>query len=159
MANRPPVLEPPGPNGFGDLFRESKGQPIQYQGYELVLEDRFSVTRISQLALSIESTNSASRQGVRLDPDANIRIDGRLFRSIALWEDTCPERAVIELGEDVKSLAVRNIWEDRLGTVHSWFAGAAMILNMVPGGRRYFCNDGELDADFDDIVFTLERLC
>ena len=27
----------------------------------------------------------------------------------------------------------------------------------IPGGRRYFRNDFELDDDFDDLVFTVTR--
>jgi len=28
----------------------------------------------------------------------------------------------------------------------------------IPNGKRYFCNDGVPDDDFDDIIFTVERL-
>lgn len=35
--------------------------------------------------------------------------------------------------------------------------GAAMYCEEIPGGRRYFCNDGKEDDDFDDIVFTVRR--
>ncbi len=120
--------------------------------------DRFSVGQINKLGVSIESTNSIYRQGVRLDPNANIKIDGRVFRTVALWEDTAPTISVIEVPPDVTALGVRNVWEDEHGTVHSWYFGAAMILSMLPNGRRYFCNDGQPDADFDDIVFRIERL-
>jgi hypothetical protein len=32
-----------------------------------------------------------------------------------------------------------------------------MIAEDVAGGRRYRCNDFELDEDFDDLVFTVVR--
>jgi hypothetical protein len=35
--------------------------------------------------------------------------------------------------------------------------GAAMYSEDIPNGKRYFCNDGVEDDDFDDIVFTVTR--
>ncbi|MCB1110965.1 MAG: hypothetical protein KDK64_08280, partial [Chlamydiia bacterium] len=35
--------------------------------------------------------------------------------------------------------------------------GAAMYSENISGGKRYFCNDGDEDDDFDDIIFTLKR--
>lgn len=36
--------------------------------------------------------------------------------------------------------------------------GAAMYSEDIPNGKRYFCNDGEEDEDFDDIIFTVIRV-
>lgn len=36
--------------------------------------------------------------------------------------------------------------------------GAAMYSEDIPNGKRYFCNDGEEDEDFDDIIFTVKRV-
>jgi hypothetical protein len=34
-----------------------------------------------------------------------------------------------------------------------------MIIEQLPNdGRRYHCNDGEPDEDFDDLVFRIERV-
>jgi len=35
--------------------------------------------------------------------------------------------------------------------------GAAMYSENIPKGKRYFCNDGVEDDDFDDIIFTVTR--
>jgi len=35
--------------------------------------------------------------------------------------------------------------------------GAAMYPEDIPNGKRYHCNDGVEDDDFDDIVFTVTR--
>ncbi|MCB1117403.1 MAG: hypothetical protein KDK50_02345, partial [Chlamydiia bacterium] len=57
---------------------------------------------------------------------------------------------------------VQNFWEDvnHTNTVYIDKAhnGAAMIVEEIPNGRRYRCNDGEPDDDFDDIVFTITRI-
>jgi hypothetical protein len=31
-----------------------------------------------------------------------------------------------------------------------------MYVEEIPNGRKYYCNDGEPDDDFDDLIFTLE---
>jgi len=36
--------------------------------------------------------------------------------------------------------------------------GAAMYSEDIPSGKRYFCNDGDEDDDFDDIIFTVKRV-
>lgn len=36
--------------------------------------------------------------------------------------------------------------------------GAAMYSEDLPDGKRYFCNDGNEDDDFDDIIFTVRRI-
>lgn len=35
--------------------------------------------------------------------------------------------------------------------------GAAMYSEDIPKGKRYYCNDGVEDDDFDDIIFTVTR--
>ncbi|MEM7176048.1 MAG: hypothetical protein AAF443_09070 [Chlamydiota bacterium] len=36
--------------------------------------------------------------------------------------------------------------------------GAAMYSEDIPNGKRYFCNDGDEDDDFDDIVFSVRKV-
>lgn len=36
--------------------------------------------------------------------------------------------------------------------------GAAMYSEDIPDGKRYFCNDGDEDDDFDDIIFTVKKV-
>lgn len=35
--------------------------------------------------------------------------------------------------------------------------GAAMYMEEIEGGRGSFCNDGDPNEDFDDIIFTVRR--
>jgi hypothetical protein len=86
-----------------------------------------------------------------------------------LWEDTSPKSVEIELLGPAEHVAVFNMWQDPnrvmipgvtgSGQVnHYWQNGAAMIVEEIPNGRRYRCNDGEPDDDFDDLIFTVERV-
>jgi hypothetical protein len=62
-------------------------------------------------------------------------------------------------------LGIKNIWEERrpeLGYISTNLAGggsACMVIEHLPdSGRRYHCNDGESDEDFDDIIFSIRPI-
>ena len=59
---------------------------------------------------------------------------------------------------EATTIEVKNVWDVGNGVIESWHNGAAMIVELLPDGRRYLCNDGFADDDFDDIVFRLERV-
>lgn len=84
------------------------------------------------------------------------RIPGK--NGTVMWEDTAPQTVEFEADTDSAAVEVRNVWDVGDGVMHSWHNGAAMIVEDLPDGRRYRCNDGEADDDLDDIVFRLERL-
>jgi len=89
---------------------------------------------------------------------------------IVLWEDTCPSGLIITLWEErgrrkhPKSLpekgylGIKNVWDIGNGTIEAWHSGAAMIVEEIENGRRYHCNDGHPDENFDDIVFTIQKV-
>jgi hypothetical protein len=147
---------------FQAMFVESKGKPIQYKGMTLVLMDRFPTEGAKAIRLVFEECKGKWRQGVSLICDGQFRINERLFegrkKGIGLWQDTAPPTIEIELVGPVQELEVHNVWDLGNGVVHYWHNGAAMIVEELSNGRRYRCNDGEADDDFDDLVFRLERV-
>ena len=168
--------------GFQTKFLESKGQPIEYEGKRLVLGDFFPVMSATRLRLVIESCRSTFRQGVALDlahrgPDGRWRRgattegDGELMvagkkyngrKGIFLWQDDAQESFEFQVHGRPEAVDVFNVWEVKDHRGHPYMDsrhnGAAMIVEEIPNGRRYRCNDGEPDEDFDDIVFRLERV-
>ncbi len=39
----------------------------------------------------------------------------------------------------------------------SWIGNSAMIFEEIDSGKRYYCNDGEYEDNFDNIIFTVTR--
>jgi hypothetical protein len=143
---------------FEREFRKSKGQPIKYKGETVRMWDKFPLKDKSQrLKVVFESTDSEWRQGISLKTDKGIEVNGRLFKkSIGLWEDTAPKEVEIICKSKRGELEVVNVWDCGDGVIESGHNGAAMIVEQLPNGRRYRCNDGHPDDDFDDLIFRIE---
>jgi hypothetical protein len=122
------------------------------------LVDRLPVRSGEVLRVEIESTDSDWRQGVALSTDGDFVIDGRsVGGDIVLWTDTAPPVVLVRVASTTGECRVKNVWDVGDGTVHSWHNGAAMTVDDTVAGRRYRCNDGHPDEDFDDLVFRIER--
>ena len=143
---------------FENLFRGSKGLPVAYNGRLLHLCDFVPCTQGDVFRITFEATSSKWRQGVMVQVEGALAVAGDVHSEpIVLWEDTAPTEIEILVVAAKGPLQVRNVWDAGDGVTHSWHNGAAMIIEKIPGGRRYRCNDGYPDDDFDDIVFLLKR--
>lgn len=144
---------------FQSMFEKSAGKPIEYQGKTLVMMDDFPTEGATRLRLVFETCNGEWRQGVGLRIDGKFKVHGQTInKGIVLWHDTAPQIVELEVPSKVSTVEVKNVWDVGDGVIHSWHNGAAMIVEPLPSGRRYHCNDGFADDDFDDIVFRLERV-
>jgi hypothetical protein len=144
---------------FQEMFMETKGRPINYQGNTLIMVDHFPILGCRNIRLVFESCDSRWRQGVALDLDGDFYVNDRqISKKVVIWQDTASEVVEISITTEADSIAVKNVWDTGNGVIESWHNGAAMITEDIPDGRRYRCNDGIPDDDFDDIVFRLERI-
>jgi hypothetical protein len=144
---------------FQAMFAESDGGPINYRGLTLVLSDTIPVTGGARFLLVFEEVNSSWREGVMLEVDGAFRVnEHEICKCVVLWRHTAPREVEFSVGAGAQRLVVRNVWDVGNGVVESWHNGAAMIVEECEHGRRYRCNDGHPDEDFDDIVFRLERV-
>ena len=51
---------------------------------------------------------------------------------------------------------VWNTWEDDKGGLEAWVRGAAMKKEVIAPNRfRYYCNDGHIDDNFDELIFDI----
>lgn len=144
---------------FEPLFRKSRGKPVEYKGRIIQLADRFPIQTGEVLRVVIESTDSDWRQGIALSTDGDFVVDGRAVGGdVVLWTDTAPPVVLVRVDATKGECRIKNVWDVGDGTVHSWHNGSAMIVDETSSGRRYRCNDGRPDEDFDDLVFRIERM-
>jgi len=144
---------------FQEMFEKSKGKPIDYNGQTLVMADNFPREGATKFRLVFITCNGDWRQGVGLSFEGKFKVNDRIVRrGLLLWYDTAPQTVEFEVVGKGSTIEVRNVWDVGNGVIESWHNGAAMTVEAVPNGRRYWCNDGFPDDDFDDIVFRLERV-
>lgn len=144
---------------FEDLFRDSKGMPITYNGETIQMMDEVSIGESAHLRIRFEGAHSEWRQGVALGTEGMFVVGTRkIKRGLLLWQDTSPQEVDLEVFSRSGAVQIKNVWDIGDGVVHSWHNGAAMIVKCLEQGRHYRCNDGHPDDDFDDLVFSLTVL-
>ena len=144
---------------FEDLFLKSKGKPIVYNGQTIQMVDRLAVVSDQRLRITFESVNSEWRQGICLTTDGSFLVNRQVVKnSIVLWYDTAPQEVLLQVQTKNGECQIKNVWDTGDGVMHSWHNGAAMVVGEITSGRRYQCNDGRPDDNFDDLVFRIEIL-
>ena len=145
-------------------FIKSKGAPIKYKDLELIKTDRISVQKNFSGTLRLISTNSDWRQAVclrvlkgRLEIDPKDKDEGEF---LILWENFLGKGIhKFEGSTNDSKLFIYNAWEEPAWTgipfTNYWQDGAAMIVEVDGNTRRYRCNDGHPDENFDDIVYEI----
>jgi hypothetical protein len=142
------------------MFIASNGRPIVYQGKKLVMVDFFPTQGAKKLRLVFEQCNAEWRQGasLRIRKEGEILMNGQSVKHAVCWQDTAPQVVDFEVTKSAPALEVKNVWDVGDGVIESWHNGAAMMIEDLFNGRRYRCNDGFADDDFDDVIFRLERV-
>jgi len=146
---------------FEKEFTEAKGAPIMYKDLELILFDRIPVPKNFSGTLKLISTNSEWKQAacLRVQSGKMKMADGEGKR-FAIWDD-CLHGELLPFEGTTKDLQliVYNAWEQiahtGVGFTNYWQHGAAMIVEVNGNTRRYRCNDGHPDENFDDIIFEI----
>ncbi len=139
----------PNERAMSDAFKES-GLP------NVVMIDVFPIEGGEKLKLTFESVKSNWRQGVWLATDQYVIINGQKCRSADLWQDTAPREVLIECHTRDKVLHLYNIWDNGRRDSQAWTSG--MLIQELPAGRRYRCNDIGFAKEFTKLVFRLERV-
>ncbi|MCL2219825.1 MAG: hypothetical protein FWC23_07170 [Chitinispirillia bacterium] len=145
---------------FTEDFVKSNGGPIKYNGMELIRLDRIPVQKKFSGTLKLISKNSDWRQAIHLKvKKGKLIINSQEAKFFITWADDLRDHNNTLHFEGVAKdlqLLVYNAWE-QLGasSTDSWICGAAMILEVNGNTRRYRCNDGYPDDNFDDIIFEI----
>ena len=142
---------------FEDMFIASRGKPVEYEGQIIQLMDSVSLPSHATLRIIREGNKDGWRQGIHLSTDGYFTVNKQVIpKAVVLWADTAPANLGLDIHSENGTCHIKNVWDTGDGTMHSWHNGAAMIVEKTDNGRRYRCNDGKPNADFDDLIFRLE---
>ncbi len=134
---------------FSSAFKE-KGRT------DVVKIDVWTINEGDLLKLTFENSKSPWRQGVWLKTDAFLVVNQQRCPSAQLWQDSAPAEVLIECHTQNGRLHLYNIWDRGKGSEsQSWTSG--MLVEELPNGRRYRCNDIGVDPDFSKLVFRIEK--
>ena len=154
-------------SSIGDMFWESKESFIIYNGVKLVRHDTWDVKDQDEFRLTFESVGSDWRQGVSIGllktqsrkKKGEILIEGEMFtKPVFVWQDSAPVSFNFVILKPLTLLVIYNAWDNGDGVAHYWHSGAAIRIEQIENGRRYFCNDGHPDDNLDDLIFRIERV-
>lgn len=131
---------------------------FQEKGREDVIKwDILPIVNGEEIRVTFESIASSWRQGLWLKTDKEIRVNEIKSKSVDLWQDTAPKEVHCECFTNDGNLSVYNIWDKGNGREsQSWTSG--MLIEELPNGRRYRCNDIGFETNFDKIIFKIERI-
>ena len=124
---------------------------------DVVMIDAFPIRDGDLLKLSFESINSPRQQGVWLKTDDGLVVNQQQSPSIQLWQHSAPQEVLIECHTRTGCLLLYNIWDAGHGPESQSFT-SGMLVEELPSGRRYRCNDFGFDPSFDRLVFRLRAL-
>ena len=143
---------------FGKLFRQSKGQPILYEGRVLTHFDEISIKDNQKAQITFLATDSNWLQAICLKTAGTFIIDENKIVSnhMILWEHTAPKFNELTIISSSRQLLVYNAWDVGNKVVHSWHNGAAMEVQVDGDERTYYCNDGFPDTDLNDLIFKVK---
>ncbi len=154
---------------FSKMFREANSHIIEHNGKIIHRFYRFDKTGKYVFRFKFNSTNSEFIQAIvmffgEFEGDIflnknNICKEKKKFSHFAFYEDSFPKQ--FDLNINIKSghLTICN-GSDADGTrrgCETLVWGCAMIVETLSENHfKFFCNDHELDDDFDDLIFELE---
>jgi len=145
---------------FLELFQKANFNSIEYNGKVIRIADVLPVTEIQQYELVFEETNSNWEQGIFVhSKKAHFLINNGIERINAfhLWHSENPTINKFKiLKEGITELKIWNIWRIDKGPMVYGSNGGAVYFEEIENGKKYFCNDGYPDDDFNDLIFTIK---
>ena len=109
-----------------------------------------------RLFVVFESVSSPWKQGVWLMTDKGIVIAGQHCKSVTLWQQTAPTEVECLCHTKDGILTLYNIWDSGRGLgLESQSMTSGFLVEDLPNGTRYRCNDIGTDPDFSKLVIQV----
>ncbi len=148
---------------FESEFVRNRKTYIRYKGETIYLVKKLNIPRGYLEVQLLESDNRFIQGVVFTFLDTDVGFLDKLFKlnkkygtSIRIWhKDDKYKYSKFMILKDTR-ITVYNTWDDN-GSIKSTRGGAAMEVKKIESNKYLFrCNDGYLDEDFNDLVFTLK---
>lgn len=124
---------------------------------DVVMIDVLTIRDGEHLKLVFEKTNSKWSQGVWMLTDRGLLVNDRLCPSVNIWQEGAPQEVLIQCHTEDGILSLYNIWDKGQGKQSQSYS-SGMLVEELPNGRRYYCNDIGFETSFDKLVFRIERM-
>ena len=123
---------------------------------DIVLWDVIPIHDGEELTIFFEDKKSTWSQGVWLMCDGGIQVHGEEKKDIVLWYETATNPISIKCKTTNGKLNIYNVWNRGFG-INSQSHSSGMVVEDLPNGRRYRCNDIGFDTNFEKLIFRIER--
>ncbi|MCE2744261.1 MAG: hypothetical protein LW701_11990 [Fluviicola sp.] len=146
---------------FEVLFKKNEYKPFEYKGKIVSLADTFNVPiGKTKFVIKFEQVNSLWEQGIMIHSNEDtFSVNENECRSgFYLWQSASLSETEFIVKSSTGEFKVWNIWRLNNKPMQYGHNGAALYIEEIPNGKRYYCNDGSPDDDFDDLVFTIEKV-
>jgi hypothetical protein len=144
---------------FPLLFEASNCKPVLYKDKFVHISDELPSAPMNKYTLIIEHINSDWEQGIIINSkEAHFRLNDTKegINSLLIWISEVPKKYIIHIIAPGKTpINIWNMWRIDKGATSYGHNGAAIIIEEIEKGRKYFCNDGYPDDDFDDLILTV----
>jgi hypothetical protein len=134
----------------------TRNDAFKERGLDNVVKIAVYPLATENIVVTFESVVPGNRQGVWFKTDLGIWVNDQLCPSVELWHDTAPASVKCRCLSTDGHLFLYNIWE-RAGVRSSLAESSGMLIEELPSGRRYRCNDIGWNTAFDKLVFRVEN--
>lgn len=109
------------------------------------------------LKIIFESWDKEDRHGVWLRVDGELVINGVSSQSMEIWADAGQTEILVDVRKSTGKLHIYNLWDSGAGKQSQAYT-SGMLIETLPNGQRYRCNDIGLDPKFDHLIFRVEAV-
>ena len=147
---------------LADVFQQAQAPSITWEGR--VVHSMFELPPArhdATLRVTFESTTKDRPEGLRLKVRGGAaQIDGQDLDDVVLWSDSAPPVVDVPIRADERGAVLRvwNCWHDPAGAMQAWIGNAGMLVNQTSSGYRLECSDGFGEAEFGDLVISVDPL-
>ncbi len=133
-------------------LRSGDGRRAKVDGVTVYSYLRFAVSDGDRIEVQRVSSSPHRAQALKLAVDrGDLRANGVLTTTAAVWTHTAPETAVLTVaGKRAKSIDIWNAWS-LAGVDSSWIGNAGMRVQSRSDVHMISCSDGVGPASFDDL--------